>query len=335
MTDRKEEPLIMRRACRRKVLFAAVALILMLAGCGANTATTGDGVNMGKKTDANVDVMGVRYNLYSNGYAAIVQVLNPYCVLSETITYQEKEYTVAAIEQGSVTGVGIFNSLGVKEAPETLKLPDTLTSLPGSALADCSSSVIILPEKVKFIGANVFAGCANIETVEFPETVEQICAYGLFRGCTNLKNVTLPEDVEYLLDTGHLFSECAELEEVTIPGGFNRLGEYTFSNCTVLSDITLKEGITTVSAHAFHGLPALETIVFPESVTEIRDMTFFDCFNLKDVWLPDGLSDVPAHMFKQSYGQYDTDVSGITIHVKESLVEYVQNLYPDAKVVAK
>lgn len=335
MTDGKEEPLIMRRAYRRKVLFAAVALILMLAGCGANTATTGDGVNMGRKTDANVDVMGVRYNLYSNGYAAIVQVLNPYCVLSETITYQGEEYTVAAIELSGVSGVGIFNSVGVKEAPETLKLPDTLTSLPGYALADCSSSVIILPEKVNFIGSSLFAGCVNIETVEFPETVETICANGLFRGCTNLKSVTLPEDVEYLLDTGYMFAECAGLEEVTIPGGCKYLGENTFSNCTVLSDITLTEGITTVYARAFHGLPALETIVFPESVTEIRDMAFFDCFNLKDVWLPDGLSDVPAHLFKQSYGQYDADVSGITIHVKESLVEYVQNLYPAAKVVAK
>ena len=327
--------MFMIRTYRRKILLAAVALIFVLAGCGAKTATTGDGVNMGRKTDANVDVMGVRYNLYSNGYAAIVQVLNPYCVLSETITYQEEEYTVAAIEPGSVSGIGIFNSVSVKEAPETLKLPDTLTMLPGYALADCSSSVIILPEKVNFIGGSLFAGCVNIETVEFPETVEQICANGLFRGCSGLKSVTLPEDAEYLLDTGYMFSGCAGLKEVTIPGGCKYLGECTFSNCTVLSDITLKEGITTVYRNAFHGLPALETVVFPESVTEIRDMAFFDCFNLKDVWLPDGLADVPAHLFKQSFGQYDADVSGITIHVKESMVEYVQNLYPDAKVVAK
>ncbi len=40
-------------------------------------------------------------------------------------------------------------------------------------------------------------------------------------------------------------------------------------------------------------------------------------------------------MFKQSYGHYDADTSNLTIHVKENLVDYVQNLYPYATVVAK
>lgn len=113
------------------------------------------------------------------------------------------------------------------------------------------------------------------------------------------------------------------------------MGEYTFSDCEVLTEITLGDGLTYVGQHVFHNLPLLKEIIFPDSITEIKDQTFYDCPNLKDVWLSDNLLDVPAHMFKQSYGNYDADTSGITIHVKQDLVEYVQSLYPDATVVAK
>lgn len=300
---------------------------------------------MGKLSECNVDIMGVRYNLYSNGYAEVVAVLNPYFELSESVTYQGTNYSVVQIKTlntGLLSGVSIFkqvgiNSKGFVEAPEHLIMPDTILSLPSYAFAYCTSSSITLPSNLKALSSRAFDQCSNLETIEFPDSLEQLCAQGLFAGCSSLKSVELPKDVTYILSTDYLFSGCSSLESVTIPGncGGGILGEYTFADCDILSGITLGDGITLVRSHTFHNLPALEEIVFPDSITEIQDRTFYDCFNLKEVWLSDNLSDIPAHMFKQSYGAYDADTSGITIHVKESLVNYVQNLYPDAAVVAK
>lgn len=314
--------------------------MLFLAGCGDKNSTN-DETDIGKLVESNCDIMGVRYNLYSNGYAEIDYILNAYGQLTETVTYEGKEYTVVKIathHAGPGVNSGIFGINGNYESPENLIIPNTIEEIPSYAFQDCTSSTITLPSNVKYISGGAFLGCKNIETLEFPKSLEKLCAQELFSGCSNLKYVDLPENVEYItLPTTRLFAACTSLESAYIPGacGAGIIGEYTFSDCEALTNITLGDGLTTVYQHAFHNLPLLDEIVFPDSITEIRDMTFFDCPNLKDVWLSDNLSDVPAHMFKQSYGQYDADTSGITIHVKESLVDYVQNLYPDATVVAK
>lgn len=322
------------------IFISLVLVILFLTGCGKNS-TTNDGTDMGKLLESNYDIMGVRYNLYSNGYAEIEYILNAYGELTETVTYEGKEYTVvkiAAHHAGPGVDSGIFGLNGNFEAPENLVIPNTIEEIPSYAFQDCTSSTIKLPSNVKYVSGGAFSRCKNIETIEFPDSLEKLTAYHLFVGCSSLKYVDLPEDVEYVtLTTERLFAGCTSLESAYIPGacGGGIMGEYTFSDCESLTDITLGDGLTTVYQHAFHNLPLLKEIVFPDSITEIRDMTFFDCPNLKDVWLSDNLSDVPAHMFKRSYGNYDADTSGITIHVKQSLVEYVQNLYPDATVVAK
>lgn len=340
----------MKKLRHSKYLFLCPLILLMmaalfLAGCSKKKNLTYDGTDMGKLTERSVDIMGVRYNLYSNGYAEVVAVLNPYFELSESVTHEGTSYSVVKIQEnnfGGVSGYGIFNKVGISsqglvEAPEHLALPDTLLSLPGYVFAECTSSSITLPSNLKYLPLGAFYCCSNLETVEFPDSLEKICAVKLFTGCSSLTSVELPKDVSYVLSTDYLFSGCSSLQSVTIPGacGGGVLDERTFADCDVLSEIILEDGITTIGFRTFHNLPALEEIVFPDSVTEIKDATFYDCPNLKDVWLSDNLSDIPPHMFKQSYGNYDADTSGITIHVKESLVEYTKNLYPDATVVAK
>lgn len=325
-----------------KFLYISISLImimLFLTGCGQKN-TSSDGTDMGKLVESNCDIMGVRYNLYSNGYAEIEYVLNAYGQLTETVTYEGKEYTVVKIVNHDMPGIpgGIFSVNLQHDSPENLVIPNTIEEIPSGTFAGCTSSTITLPANVKYVSGYAFYGCKNIETIEFPASLEKLCVYHLFAGCSSLKYVDLPDDVEYVtLATDYLFAACTSLESAYIPGacGAGIIGEYTFSDCEALTDITLGDGLTSVRQHAFHNLPLLEEIVFPDSITEIRDQTFYDCPNLKDVWLSDNLSDVPAHMFKQSYGNYDADTSDITIHVKESLVEYVQNLYPNATVVAK
>ena len=332
-----------KRQCKTKnflyTIISFVLITLFLSGCGKKN-TSSDGTDMGKIVEDSVDIMGVRYNLYSNGYAEIEFMLNPYGELGETVTYNGKNYTVTQIENHATEAVnyGMFGLNGEYEAPETLIIPDTIQEIPNYAFHCCTSSSIVLPSNVKYISMGAFSQCSNIETIEFPDSLERLSASNLFAGCNSLKSVVLPEDVKYVLGTtDHLFAACYSLESATIPGtcGNGNLSENTFLHCESLTNITLGDGITTIHTRTFEDLPLIEELRFPNSVTEIQDQAIYDCPNLKDVWLSDNLSDVPAHMFKQAYGNYDADTSGITIHVKESLVDYVQNLYPDATVVAK
>lgn len=321
-----------------RILISGALVLLFLTGCGKKNTTT-DGIDMGDALPWTHDIMGVSYKLYSNGYAEIDSILNPYCMLSETITYEGKKYTVVkiALHSGGAS-YGMFGVNGEIEAPENLVIPNTITEIPGYAFHGCSSSTITLPENVTYVSGGAFSQCRNIETVVFPDSLEKLAVSHLFGGCTSLKYVDIPENIEYVsTTTTYMFAVCSSLESAYIPGGCGGgiLGEYTFSDCEALTEITLGDGFTTVYQHVFHNLPLLEELAFPDSITEMRDQTFYDCPNLKDVWLSDNLSDVPAHMFKQSYGNYDADTSNLTIHVKANLVDYVQSLYPDATVVAK
>lgn len=79
-----------------KVLTICLLSVSLFTGCGNKDTKSSniDGFDLGTKEEYNVDIMGVRYNLYSKGYAEIVQVLNACAALTDTVTYEGKEYSV-------------------------------------------------------------------------------------------------------------------------------------------------------------------------------------------------------------------------------------------------
>ncbi len=84
---------------------------------------------------------------------------------------------------------------------------------------------IHLLDGILSIGAEAFAGCENLETIDIPSTVVTIGA-GAFRDCKNLKSITLPEGLETIEEGA--FSGCESLEEVIIPWSVVRIGVGAF-----------------------------------------------------------------------------------------------------------
>ncbi len=327
----------------KKLKYSIIMILsLLLVSCGSEKKITADGIDMGKQEEWNVAIMGVEYNLYSNGYAEIKNILNSYAQITDKVSYNGKEYSVVALYTDNNTPMGaeyansIFEQMESYEELEVLKLPDTIIEIPKYGLAYCDSKTIELPTNLKIISSYAFERCEYLEELIIPESIEQISTYHTFAGCNSLKSIELPKDCKYFLGMSeYTFAECKNLERIVIPAGFGKIGPYTFSGCTMLSEIILEEGITEIYSGSFRELDSLVEIVFPESVTTLSSSIFWDCPNLRDVWISDNVTDVPTSMFKQSRGGYDADVSNITIHVKAELVDYVQNLYPDATVVAK
>lgn len=103
------------------------------------------------------------------------------------------------------------------DGPEELSVPDLVDGQP-----------------VTEIGASCFAGCTDITTVIFPETVEAISSHA-FKGCTSLRGINLPESVTFI-GTG-AFSGCSALEAVCIPGSTAYIAPDAFDNCTSLAHV--------------------------------------------------------------------------------------------------
>ena len=86
------------------------------------------------------------------------------------------------------------------------------------------------------------------------------------------------------------FSE-ALVSEVIIPNTVTRIGEYTFSYCPNLKNVSIPYGVTTIDYCAFVNCPELTYMFIPDSVTEIgiSAIGYEDNYVDNDgVMLPDG-----------------------------------------------
>lgn len=328
---------------KKKILvLVGVLMMLLLVACGsAGEEIILCDVNLGVSEYEKVDIMGVTYELFSNGYASIEKINNSSAVIQEDVEYQGKTYKVIVVghvytpdERRGATNIqtGVFGGQysGI-EAPEILKIPESVIYIGDSGLSYGTSKEIILPSNLQAIAGKAFEGCKNVTTLEIPSTVETIGGANTFYGCTNLQEVKIPSNCE-LLVCNATYGECEAIISAEVGG--DRIGRYTFYNCYELEDVVIREGVTIVETWAFSNCPKLKKVVLPESLTTLNHGIFQSCSGLEEVVLSDGLTDVPNDLFVNEYGQV-IEPEGVTIKVKDSMVDYVQSIYPSAIVVAK
>lgn len=128
---------------------------------------------------------------------------------------------------------------------------------------------VVIPNNVKKIGPGVFEGNTRVKSVEFPETVTDICE-DAFNGCIGLTDVKLPSYLKNIEDRA--FKDTS-LSHVTIPsyveniglGAFDTTGangglEYVTFNAASFPNVSYKPTASRLSAHdlrtnAFEGTP--------------------------------------------------------------------------------
>jgi hypothetical protein len=89
---------------------------------------------------------------------------------------------------------------------------------------------------------------------------------------------------------------------------FTTIGNYAFSGCTLLTSITLPEGVTTIGTQAFRNCRSLTSITIPASVTTIGQQAFDGCTGLTSITIPDSVTSIGAQAFSGCTG-----LTGITV----------------------
>ena len=59
-----------------------------------------------------------------------------------------------------------------------------------------------------------------------------------------------------------------------------------FCNCEHLTDITINEGVKTISAYSFYNCTGLKSLVVPDSVESISEKSLYGCVNIEEISLP-------------------------------------------------
>ncbi|MBO5056457.1 MAG: leucine-rich repeat domain-containing protein [Lachnospiraceae bacterium] len=170
-----------------------------------------------------------------------------------------------------------------------------------------TAEVVSIPDNVKEIGEEAFAGNDNLVKVTIGGQVEKV-GYRAFADCDNLRTIQVGDSVEELETAA--FSNNRELRNVTLGAGLKKIGSGVFAGCSQLSELSLSENNSYLAYSdgilyddekkiLFALMPDYEKEAFtvPETVEEINAYAFWGNPYLKHVTLDSNLSSIPAYAF--------------------------------------
>lgn len=79
------------------------------------------------------------------------------------------------------------------------------------------------------------------------------------------------------------FKNREDVTDIIIKEGITSIGAEVFYSCTNLKNVVIPEGVTYIDAFAFGYCSSLESITFPNSLTDILFSAFYGCTNLTTV----------------------------------------------------
>ena len=95
----------------------------------------------------------------------------------------------------------------------------------------------------------------------------------------------------------YAFTECTNLTDVTIGSGVTIIGWDAFSECSKLAHISLPNTLNTIYFDAFEGCSSLTSVTIPNSVTLIREGAFSHCSSLTEIVIPDSVTEIEPAAF--------------------------------------
>ncbi len=270
-----------------------------------------------------------RLTVYGTGEMKTIINDSEWGLQSETYTFKE-----AVINDG-ITSIGDY-ALFDCYFMESVQIPESVTSIGNYAFYNCKSlKEIAIPTSVKSIGNYAFYGCESLKSIAIPAgTSIGECA---FDGCGDIEITTLSESMPVRLtseeehrwgnliwtldksgtltisgsgeitqlDSGMLDSDPYtvlsmkqnKIENVVICEGITSIGDYAFSDCSLLKSVIIPSSVTSIGKYAFRYCEALQSITIPSSVTSIGKYAFRYCEALESITISSGVPSIGNHAF--------------------------------------
>ena len=188
----------------------------------------------------------------------------------------------------------------------SITIPDSVTSIGDQAFYGCTGlTSITIPDSVTSIGSSAFRGCTNLKYNEYNYVLylgNDTNPYAALIQAQNtyLVNCEIHPDTEAIAD--YAFYNCSLLDEIVIPNGVTSIGDSVFSGCSSLTSITIPDSVTSIGSLAFFGCTSLTSIIIPYSVTSIGSSAFYGCESLTSITIPYNVKFIGRKAFKDCTG---------------------------------
>ena len=203
----------------------------------------------------------------------------------------------------TVTEIGSYafhNFLELKK----INIPNSVTRIGHEAFLYCNNlTSIAISESVTSIGMHVFEECSSLTNITIPEGVTSIGDYA-FSGCSSLTNINVSDNNRnYSSIDGVLFNkdkteiikypEGKESKSYKIPNSVTSIGDWEFSGCSSLTNITIPESVTSIGYYAFLRCGSLTSITYNGTQSQwnkiSKDLTWKDNSAIKTITCTDGV----------------------------------------------
>ena len=236
--------------------------------------------------------------------------------IPETFEYNGRAYKVTSIaDHGFAYDCKSLISVSV---------PDSVTRIGNYAFLYCSSLTDInIPDGVTIIGTSAFGHCISLRSAVIPDGVSSLSV--TFDECTSLESVTIPKSITYM--DGSTFDNCTNLKNVYISDivawcninfGLNNsrhsnplnYADNLYLNGTLVTDLVIPEGATTISQLAFNGGGSITSVVIPKGVTSIGYCSIAYNNSIKSITIPNTVTSIDACAFLFSSSLTDITFEG-------------------------
>lgn len=174
--------------------------------------------------------------------------------------------------------------------------PEHIKLIGRYAFNECENlTKMIIGANVSAIDSYAFSRCKSLTGIVIPDNVLSI-GDGVFLGCTGLKhimwNVKNCQELGWGWKLGPIFSQCSNVDTLTIGDSVEVLPDYIFKKCTGLKTVILSSSVTLIGSNVFAGCPNLTTIKFNGTLMQWqniqKDKSWSENSTIKIIYCTDG-----------------------------------------------
>lgn len=247
-------------------------------------------------------------------------------------------------------GVGTYTNESNIVIPSSYKDSPVIAIDDNGFYNDKALVSITLPETIRTIGFEAFAGCTSLRSFDMPDSVTTMYHRAFF-GCTSLSEIKLSKNLKVI--NSKTFTNCTSLRKIEFPEGFEKIENDGFTDCTGLQEVYFPKTLKLLSYTVFINCPKITKVVaydldswlsityrhvasnpcfygaklyfnstgsevlvtdvkIPEGTKKIKLAAFAGCSSLTNVTVPDSVTEIGTQAFGNCSGIKTFTANGVT-----------------------